>query len=371
LTPEQEEELACRANGRKVAVRAAERAKILLESAAGKAKQEIAEQLGIARQTVGRWQKRFLEKGTKGLQDAPRSGRPRSIQPEQVAQIIRKTNEETPADSTHWTTRSMAEAMDVSPSSVGRIWRSADVKPHRVRTFKLSNDPEFAEKTNVIVDLYMNPPPNSVVWSADEQCQLQALERTQPGLPCVPGHSATMTHSYTRHGTTTLFAAMNVHSGEIVYTFHPQHRHEEWIQFLAMIEAATPPGKEIHLIMDNYSAHKHAAVGQWLADHRRFHIHWTPTSGSWLNAVERLFSDVTHKCLRRRSVDSVATLEQAIGGFLNRRNEHSKPLKWKATAVEILRKAKRAWATLHDRYGAKKPSAALASIDRFLATAPS
>jgi transposase len=181
----------------------------------------------------------------------------------------------------------------------------------------------------------------------------------------------TKTNDYKRHGTTNLFAAMNVHSGEIVYTFHPQHRHEEWIQFLSMIEAATPPGMEIHLIMDNYSAHKHAAVGQWLTEHPRFHIHWTPTSGSWLNAVERVFSDVTQKCLRRRSTDSVPALEQAIGGFLDQRNENPKPLRWKATAGEILRKVKRAWATLHDRYGAKKPSAALASIDRLLAPAPS
>jgi transposase len=258
----------------------------------------------------------------------------------------------------------------VSPSSVGRIWRREKVKPHRVRTFKLSHDPEFAEKTDDIVGLYMNPPPDSVVWSADEQCQLQALGRTQPGLPCAPDHVATQTHDYKRHGITNLFAAMNVHSGELVYMFAPQHRHEEWIQFLSLIETATPPGRQIHLILDNYSAHKHADVGQWLVDHPRFHIHWTPTSGSWLNAVERLFSDVTQKCLRRRSVDSVAALQQAISGLLDLRKENPKPLRWKATAVDILRKVKRAWTTLRDRYGAKKPSAALASIDRFLAVAP-
>jgi transposase len=189
-------------------------------------------------------------------------------------------------------------------------------------------------------------------------------------LPCAPGHCATRTHDYKRHGTTNLFAAMNVHSGETVYMFHPRHRHEEWIQFLTRIEAATPAGREIHLIMDNYSAHKHAAVGQWLAEHPRFHIHWTPTSGSWLNAVERVFGDVTQKCLRRRSADSVPALEQALGEFLDRRNENPKPLQWKATAVEILRKTKRAWATLIDRYGVKKPSAALASIDRFLGRFP-
>jgi transposase len=307
----------------------------------------------------------------KGLEDAPRSGRPRRIQPEQIAEIVQKTIQETPSDSTHWSTRSLAQVVNVSHSSVGRIWRWKNLKPHRVRTFKLSNDPKFAEKTDDVVTLYLNPPADAVVWSADEQCQLQALSHTQPSLPCVPGHDVTKTNDYKRHGTTNLFAAMNVHGGEIVYTFHPQHRHEEWIQFLSMIEAATPPGKEIHLIMDNYSAHKHAAVGQWLAEHPRFHVHWTPTSGSWLNAVERVFSDVTQKCLRRRSADSVPALEQAIGEFLDQRNENPKPLKWKATAVEILRKAKRAWATLHDLYGAKKPSAALASIDRFLAAAPS
>lgn len=371
LTSAQQDQLERDANSRTVAVRAMERAKIILGSVAGKAKREIAEQLGIAPQTVGRWEKRFLQQGTDGLEDAPRSGRPRLIQPEKIQQIVHKTTQETPRDATHWTTRSLAQEVNVSPSSVGRIWRSKDLKPHRVRTFKLSNDSEFAEKTVDITTLYFYPPANSVVWSADEQCQLQALRRTQPSLPCVPGHCATKTHDYQRHGTTNLFAAMKVHTGEIVYTFHPQHRHEEWIQFLTLIEAATPPGKEIHLIMDNYSAHKHADVGQWLAEHPRFHIHWTPTSGSWLNAVERLFSDVTQKCLRRCSTDSVPALEQTIGEFLERRKENPKPLQWKATAVEILRKTKRAWATLHDRYGAKKPSAALASIDRFLATAPS
>src|ERR1039458_3355327 len=209
------------------------------------------------------------------------------------------------------------------------------------------------------------------MWWAWADGQLQGLSRTQPSLPCVPEHCATKTQDYGRKGITNLFAAMNVHSGEIVYTFHPQHRHEEWIQFLSLIEIATPPGKEIHLIMDNYSAHKHVAVSQWLDEHPRFHVHWTPTSGSWLNAVERLFGDVTQKCLRRRSVDSVAALEQAIGDFLDKRNQNPKPLKWKATAVEILRKVQRAWATLHDLYGAKKPSAALASIDSFLTPAPS
>jgi transposase len=370
LNPAQQDELESRANSRTNEARVVERAKIILGSAAGKAKQEIAEQPGAARQTVRRWEKRFLSKGTKGLDDAPRSGRPRRIGPDQIAQIVHKTTQETPADSTHWSTRSLALVVKVSASSVGRIWRSAKLKVHRVRTFKLSNDRQFAEKTDACVQLYLNPPPDSVVWSADEQCQLQALSRTQPGLPCVSGHCATGTHDYKRHGTTTLFAAMNVHSGEVVYMFRPRHRHEEWIQFLTRIEDATPSGREIHLIMDNYSAHKHAAVGRWLTEHPRFHIHWTPTSGSWLNPVERVFGDVTQKCLRRRSADSVPALEQAVGEFLDRRNENPKPLQWKATAVEILRKTKRAWASLIDRYGVKKPSAALASINQFLARFP-
>jgi transposase len=204
------------------------------------------------------------------------------------------------------------------------------------------------------------------VWSADEQCQIQALTRTQSSLPCTPGHCATKTHTYKRHGTTTLFAALNVVSGELVYTFHPQHRHQEWIGFLAMIEKHSPPDQQIHVIMDNYSAHKHVNVQQWLAEHPRFHVHYTPTSGSWLNQVERVFGEVTEKCLKHRSAESVAVLEQNIAQFPDRRNENPKPFNWKATATEILHKVKRAWQSLHDRYGVKKPSAALASIERYL-----
>ena len=366
LTQQQQDELECCAGSRSVAVRAVERAKIILGLTAGKAKKEIAEQLGIVRQTVRRWERRFLQQGSKGLQDAPRPGRPRVIQPEKIEQIVYKTTQETPPDSTHWSTRSLAQEVKVSASSVGRIWRARNLKPHRVRTFKLSNDPHFAEKTEDVVGLYWNPPPDSVVWSGDEQCQIQALSRTQPGLPCAPGHCETKTHDYKRHGTTTLFAGMNVHSGEIVNMFQQRHRHQEWIQFLCLIEERTPPGKQIHLIIDNYSAHKHAEVGQWLAEHPRFHIHYTPTSASWLNAVERLFSDVTEKCLRHRSADSVEALQQDIAQYLERRNKTPKPFHWKASALEILRKVKRAWGALHDRYGAKKPSAALASIERRL-----
>ena len=367
FTEEWRDELDRRARSRSLAVRSVERAKIILGLAAGKAQKEIAEQVGIARQTVRRWEKRFLRQGIEGLEDAPRSGRPGEIKPETIEQIVRKTTQETPPDSTHWSTRSLARAMGVSASSVGRIWRAHKLKPHRVRTFKLSNDPNFAEKMEEVVELYLHPPPNSVVWSADEKTQIQALTRTQPSLPCAPSHCATKTHDYKRHGTTTLFAAMNLGSGEVVYTFHPRHRHQEWIPFLGMIEERTPPDKQIHLIIDNYSAHKHANVRQWLGERPRFHIHYTPTSGSWLNQVERLFGEVTGKCLRHRSAETVAALEQDIGRYLDRRNENPKTFHWKASAVEILRKVKRAWGVLHDRYGAKKPSAALASIERRLA----
>ena len=368
LDGQQREELERRVGSGTIAARTVERARIILGLAASQAKKEIAAQLGMVRQTVLLWEQRFLQRGIEGLEDAPRSGRPRLIAPEKIAEIIHTTVQETPVDSTHWSTRTLAQQVQVSASSVSRIWRAHKWKPHRVRTFKLSNDPQFAEKTDAVLNLYLHPPPNSVVWSADEQCQIQALTRTQSSLPCAPGHCATKTHDYKRHGTTTLFAAMDVSSGKVVYTFHQKHRHQEWISFLARIEEHTPPDKQIHLIIDNYSAHKHANVQQWLARHPRFHIHYTPTSGSWLNQVERLFGEVSGKCLKHRSAPTVAALEHDIAQFLDRRNENPKPFNWKATTAQILQKVKRAWNSLHDRYGVKKPSAALASIERHLAT---
>jgi transposase len=365
LDEQSQQELKSLAASRTSAVRLWQRATIVLELAAGKAKQEIAKRLGVARQTVLRLEQRFLQRGMDGLNDAPRPGRPATIGPEKIAQIVRKTTHETPVDSTHWSTRSLAQETAVSACSVSRIWRKHKLQPHRVKTFKLSNDPLFAEKTADIVNLYLNPPAESIVWSADEQCQLQALTRTQSSLPCAPGHPATKTSDYKRHGTTTLFAAQNVGTGEVIYTFNQQHTNQEWIPFLAMIEEHSPLDKQIHLIIDNYSAHKHANVLQWLAEHPRFHIHYTPTSGSWLNPVERVFADVTRKCLNRRSAATVEALQQDIAQFLDRRNQSPKPLNWKATTDGILQKVKRAWQSLHDRYGAKKPSAALASIERY------
>jgi transposase len=367
LDEQQQEELQRCAASRTGAARAVERAKIILGLAAGCAKKEIAAGLGIVRQTVLYWEQRFRQRGIEGLEDAPRSGRPPRIGPEKIAQIVHKTLKETPVDSTHWSTRTLAQQVQVSASSVSRIWRTNRLKPYRVRRFKLSNDRCFAEKTEDVVNLYLNPPPDSVVWSADEQCQIQALTRTQSSLPGAPGHCATQTPDYKRHGTTTLFAALNVGNGQVVHTFHPQHRNQEWISLLEMIEQHTPSDKQIHLVIDNYSAHKHGNVKRWLDKHLRFHIHYTPTSASWLNQVERLFGEVTQKCLWHRSAETVTALEQDITQFLERRNETPKPFHWKATAIDILQKVKRGWKSLQDTYGAKKPSAALASIDRRLA----
>ncbi len=370
LDEQAQEKLKALAVSRTSTVRLWERATIILGLAAGRAKQEIAKQLGIARQTVLHWEQRFLQLGLEGLNDAPRSGRPRIIEPEKIAQIVQKTIHETPVDSTHWSTRSLAAVMEVSACSISRIWRAQKLQPYRVKTFKLSNDPLFAEKTVDIAALYLCPPADSIVWSADEQCQLQALMRTQQGLPCAPGYPATQTHTYTRNGTTTLFAAQNVGTGKVIYMFNKVHTNQEWIQFLTLIEKHSPLDKQIHLIIDNYSAHKHRNVRQWLAEHSRFHIHYTPTSGSWLNQVERLFGEVNRKCLRYRSAPTVEALQQDIAQFLDRRNEHPKPIKWKATTDEILQKVKRAWQSLHDRYAAKKPSAALASIERYFKSHP-
>lgn len=332
------EELKSLVASRTSTVRSWERASIILGLAAGRAKQEIAKQLGLAWQTVLRWEQRFLQLGLEGLKDAPRSGRPRTIGPEKIAQIVQKTTRETPIDSTHWSTRSLAAVMEVSACSISRIWREQKLQPHRVKTFKLSNDSLFAEKTADIVTLYLSPPADSIVWSADEQCQIQALTRTQSSLPCGPGHCATETHDYKRHGTTTLFAAQNVGSGKVIYMFNKVHTNQEWIQFLTLIEKHSPRDKQIHLIIDNYSAHKHANVQRWLAERPRFHIHYTPTSGSWLNQVERLFGEVNRKCLKHRSVPTVEALQQDIAQFLDRRNENPSPLTGKPPRPIFCRK---------------------------------
>jgi transposase len=343
LSTEQRKQLGQLARGRKVPTRSVERARIVLLAAEGKQNREIALLCGVTRRTVGIWRKRFAEQGIAGIEkDAPRAGRRRSISEEVVREIIHKTTQETPPAATHWSTRSMAKATGLSPSTIGRIWRSHGLKPHLIRTFKLSRDPKFVEKLEDVIGLYLNPPEHALVFSVDEKSQIQALDRTQPGLPMVPGRRGTMTHDYKRHGTTTLFTALNTLDGTVIGTCMPQHRHQEWIKFLQLIDRETPKGKEIHLIADNYATHKHPKVQAWLARHPRFTVHFTPTSASWLNMVERFFRDLTVNRLRRGVFHSVDDLIAAIEEYLLRHNQDPKPFIWKKSAKDILDKVTRA-----------------------------
>jgi transposase len=347
LSSEQRSHLEKLAHGRKDPARAVERARIVLLAAEGKQNQEIAALCGVSRKTVGLWRHRFAEKGTAGiLKDAPRAGRRRSIGEEVIREIVRKTTQEVPPAGTHWSTRSMAKEMGLSPSTIGRVWRSHGLKPHLIRTFKLSRDPKFLEKLDDVIGLYLDPPEHALVFSVDEKSQIQALDRTQPGLPLVPGRSGTMTHDYKRHGTTTLFTALNTLDGTVIGTCMPQHRHQEWIKFLRLIDRETPKDKAIHLIADNYATHKHPEVRSWLERHPRFTIHFTPTSASWLNMVERFFRDLTENRLRRGIFRSVEDLITAINGYLVRHNEDPKPFIWTKSASDILEKVTRARQTL-------------------------
>jgi len=326
-----------------MAARVVERARIVLLAAEGKQNQEIAKALRVTRRTVGVWRCRFAEQGIAGiLKDAPRAGRHRSISDETIREVVRKTTQETPAAATHWSTRSLAKVMGLSPSTIGRIWRSHGLKPHLIRTFKLSRDPKFLEKLDDIIGLYLNPPEHALVLSVDEKSQIQALDRTQPSLPLVPGRAGTMTHDYKRHGTTTLFTALNTLDGTVIGTCMPQHRHQEWIKFLGLLDRETPKDKEIHLIADNYATHKHPKVQEWLESHPRFKVHFTPTSASWLNMVERFFRDLTQNRLRRGVFRSVGELIAAIKEYLARHNDAPKPFIWTKTSRDILEKVTRA-----------------------------
>jgi transposase len=348
LTEEQRSRLETAAKGRSVSVRLAERSSIVLLAAEGKQDIEIAQRLSITRQTAARWRRRFLAGGLEGLaKDAPRSGRRRSIGQAKVRGIVRRTTQTKPPGATHWSTRTMAAAEGVSEATVRRIWKAHGLKPHRVRSFKLSNDKRFIEKLDDVVGLYLNPPEHALVLSCDEKSQIQALDRTQPGLPLGNGHVATMTHDYVRHGTTTLFAALSTLDGKVIGTCMKRHRHQEWIKFLKLIDERTPSDKQLHLIVDNYSTHKHPKVLAWLKRHSRFHVHFTPTSGSWLNMVERFFRDLTDKRLRRGIFKSVAELIQAIEQYLAAQNAHPKPFIWTAKASDILQKVTRIRERLH------------------------
>lgn len=343
LSAEEREELERLAGGRKVPARVVERARIVLLAAEGKQDREIARLCGVVRQTVSRWRRRFVERRIAGLlKDAPRPGRRRRISEEVIGEIVRKTTQETPKGRTHWSTRSLAKVMELSPSTIGRVWRSHGLKPHLSRTFKLSRDPKFVEKLDDIIGLYMNPPEHALVLSVDEKSQIQALDRTQPGLPLVRGRAGTMTHDYKRHGTTTLFTALNTLDGTVIGTCMPQHRHQEWIKFLRLIDRETPKDKDIHLIADNYATHKHAKVRAWLESHPRFTVHFTPTSASWLNMVERFFRDITENRLRRGIFRSVGDLITTIDEYLVHHNQDPKPYIWTKSAKDILEKVTRA-----------------------------
>ena len=350
LSAEWQEILESRARARSAPARSVERARIVLLAAAGWQDRQIAAKLKITSAKAARWRNRFLDGGLAALdKDAPRPGRTPIITPAKVQEVIRKTTQEKPNNATHWSTRSMAAVAGLSEKSVRRIWHKHGLKPHLVRTFKVSNDPEFAQKLEAIVGLYLNPPEHAIVLCADEKSQIQALDRTQPGLPLKKGRCGTMTHDYKRNGTATLFAAMNTLDGTVISMCDDQHRHQEWLKFLRVIDQVTPEQKQIHLIADNYATHKHPRVQKWLARHPRFHVYFTPTSSSWLNMVERFFRDLTENRIRRGIFHDVEELIMAIGEYIDKHNENPKPFIWTAKASDILEKVKRARLALDNR----------------------
>ena len=329
--------------GRKTAVRQRDRARIILLAADGESNDAIAEKLGVKPHTVGRWRTRFAELGIAGIaKDLPRGARSRRVREGVASEIIRKTTRETPTNATHWSTRSLAAELGINQSMVHRVWKANGLKPHLVRTFKVSRDPHFEEKLIDVVGLYLNPPEKALVISADEKSQVQALDRTQPSLPMIPGRCGTMTHDYKRNGTTTLFAAIEMTHGKGISKYMARHRHQEWIRFLKHIDAETPPDRELHLIVDNYATHKHPKVKAWLKRHKRFHMHFIPTSSSWLNVIEGFFRNRDHKRLRRGVFRSVPELVNAINAYIDQHNEDPKPIVWTKTADQIIEKVGRA-----------------------------
>jgi transposase len=347
LTTSERQQLEQWARGRRTPARLVLRAKIALLAAAGHENQSIAVTVGTSRQTVGLWRQRFATQRVPGLaQDAPRGGRPPKARQALIARIVKTTTQTPPPAATHWSTRTLARHVGTNPTLVQRVWTAHGLQPHRVRTFKLSRDPHFQEKLEDVVGLYLHPPEHAVVLSVDEKSQIQALDRTQPGLPLKKGRCGTMTHDYVRHGTTTLFAALNVAEGSLISTCLPRHRHQEWLRFLRLIDQQIPQDKALHLIADNYATHKHPAVQRWLARHPRIHMHFTPTSSSWLNLVERVFGDLTAKQLRRGVFRSVPELIAAIDAYMAHRNAQPTPLVWTKSAQEILAKVNRAKSAL-------------------------
>lgn len=334
--------------GRSNPARLVLRSKIVLLAADGLQNEEIAKRLETTRQTVGLWRSRFASDGLSGIEkDATRPGRPRKNRKALEKGVVEMTTQSKPRNATHWSTRSLALELGVDHVFVHRVWNAHGLQPHRVRTFKLSNDPQFVEKVIDIVGLYLNPPEHALVFSVDEKSQIQALDRTQPGLPIKKGRCGTMTDDYKRYGTTTLFAAIEILEGNVIAECMGRHRHQEWLRFLKRIDRETDPGFDIHLIVDNYATHKHAKVVRWLERHPRFHVHFTPTSASWLNIIERFFRALTTKRIRRGSFTSVEELQKAIRDFIDQHNIAPTPFVWVAEADKIIEKVGRVRAAAH------------------------
>ena len=336
LTGEERETLERWARRPTTAQALAQRARIVLRCATGQPNQVVARDVGVTRLTVGRWRQRFVTKRLDGLLDEPRPGAPRKITDGEVERVVRLTLETAPRDATHWSTRAMAKRCGLSQTAVSRIWRAFVLQPHRVKTFKLSKDPLFIDKVRDIVGLYLDPPDKALVLCVAEKSQIQALDRTQPVLPMRPGQAERRTHDYTRYGTTTLFAALNTKSGELIGEFHQRHRAREFRRFLDTIDAAVPATLDVHLIADNASTHKTPLIHRWLARHPRVHVHFTPTGSSWINLVERWFAALTEKQLRRGVHRSTRELEAAIRRYIEITNTRPKPFVWTKTADEIL-----------------------------------
>ena len=341
LSAAERRELEGLARRRKTAQGLARRARIVLAAADGLENKAIVARVGADANTVGKWRRRFAERGLDGLYDEPRSGAPRKIGDEQIAAVIARTLEETPPDGTHWSLRSMARAVGYAPSTIHRIWQAFGLQPHRSETFKLSTDPLFVEKVRDIVGLYLDPPERALVLCVDEKSQIQALDRSQPMLPMRPGQVERRTHDYMRHGTTTLFAALDIATGKVIGQCFARHRSRAFRAFLRTLEARVPADLDVHLVMDNYATHKTPAVRRWLAGHPRWHVHLTPTGASWLNQVERFFALLTEKQLRRGAHRSTQELEQAIRGYIDSVNANPRPFRWTKSADDILATIKR------------------------------
>lgn len=323
---------------RNVPVKEVDRARMVLMAADGQSNKWIGQCLGVHAATVSYWRRRFACGGITALSELPRSGRPRTVSDEQVAEVVRLTLEEKPEKATHWSSRKLAERTGLSQTSISKIWRAFKLQPHRIESFTLSNDPYFVEKVRDVVGLYMSPPDNALVFCVDEKSQIQALERSQPILPLRPGAPERQTHDYYRHGTTSLFAALDVATGRVISSLKQRHRSEEFLAFLRKIEREVPKGLDIHIVLDNYATHKTDEVNQWLQQRPHWQLHFTPTHASWLNQVERFFALITHERIRRDSFSNVKELKKAISDYIEHHNKNPKPFVWSATADQIIGK---------------------------------